>query len=1401
MPQKRAPLQGPREGCKLHISRLRHQNVPCLYRGTWLYFPRQDAPKKALQNVSKRSQQIPFPLKRQKPMSQTPSKRDAHDQLQKAVRLKGRANADACNVASPADNDFRLELGPLPSAPKGEQEKETPKQKPAPTDWPWEEDHCAHRDATNTGKPDSPSTEDARDDAPPEVAQIITVPVETAAKPADSGICIEDTSPKQIESVPPAPGEQAEKPAAQEEADEICEDLACEGKQPSGDTPSEEAESPAKRRKLPKAATRALKGLCIFVLSVLVLFLGLLLAVQLNMDKITTLALQEISARTGCSIGFSGVTMRLIPLPAIRLDNVHLVLPGKGQAGNKTGDQAETQAGAGATTRALSLSARTLYFAPNFLTLLSGRFEPETIGLVEPRIVGELPIAFADLAKGGGGSGKTNLKDILPLHCSLAITNAHVTLWDRDGNLLRADGFSADITLTNLPMANPLNGLDGTVELASASLQTREYAAAAADVRIFGKAGLADPLHDMSLEVQARTAISPLSLGLATHLQLEGNRHGLGCKGVIRGNFTFDGVVIPYEFAGSVEPGSSPNKYAALLQNEPPAAEKGLPLHVALDTFALGDDVLNLDALVFPKNLAVAGRLGIERVSLTRWLTFARHLSPGLQISLDRITNGFIDFYIDTRHLRAPNIKACAAGATFKGHGGIADWKDIVIFLDMKSDFVDLGRAIPESVGRMKEPPKYAHRPLTEMSGADIFAQARDAGTLANKAGEASLPQEKNGQKEQQKEQNQNKDQNKDQSQQKARPAEDSKPEGNPAKKRLLSYDIRLGSAKIHYGYADIVEGGVIIRPGTNSKGEDSARLDMHAGLFDGKCTGYAHFSGEKETEYEFAIEVAGSSLKKLHKAMDFIPFTAGSGSCRVQVTSKGSEINRFLANLRGRVQVTGQNTVMEKAERFSPMRLACDLRLGTAAFQNSALGLSGTWDVRVNGSKGWSADIYLPGMVWFGGRSGVRMDNLAGKLNVRNTEKLVPAFKQDNVTMDLQGKTSLDISKNSVRMSQGHYELPGAVFDGNVEATIGRSPTLEGSFVKARVDLPRATPLIREKTVSYPKFLEHLTLASVRVKLTDHDVTLEHFATHVDGIPVRGKLALNFAKEKPHVTFNLHTGSLNLDTYIGEKKKGQAQNQAQNPQHKRWDFPALREFSAQGTLKLDSLRVKKVTITNVQLPMTLANGQLDVPRVTGIIYGGEFTGKGRVSFERGVAFSSTLKVTQLDLGALLKDREIKGIFRGRTDFAATLASSMQGPGELARNLNGRLSFQTGQGSYQSVDKNLRPKGKPTVFNRAGCTGQISGGILRTNDFALMGPELRLTGSGWIDLAKETLDMNFVADMNNLPNIPLRLHGTFEHPETDIKGGMVILNAIGGIFTGIFGFLGDMLGGIIGIFS
>ena len=57
------------------------------------------------------------------------------------------------------------------------------------------------------------------------------------------------------------------------------------------------------------------------------------------------------------------------------------------------------------------------------------------------------------------------------------------------------------------------------------------------------------------------------------------------------------------------------------------------------------------------------------------------------------------------------------------------------------------------------------------------------------------------------------------------------------------------------------------------------------------------------------------------------------------------------------------------------------------------------------------------------------------------------------------------------------------------------------------------------------------------------------------------------------------------------------------------------------------------------------------------------------------------------------------------------------------------------------------------------------------------------------------------ADLNNLPNIPIRLHGTFDKPETDISGGMVILNALGGLARGIFNLVGGVVGGIVGLFS
>jgi len=117
----------------------------------------------------------------------------------------------------------------------------------------------------------------------------------------------------------------------------------------------------------------------------------------------------------------------------------------------------------------------------------------------------------------------------------------------------------------------------------------------------------------------------------------------------------------------------------------------------------------------------VEGRLQLQRASLTEWLGFARNLAPGLQVALDDVTRGSLDFSLDGKGLRVPHIDVVAAGSRFLGSGGVASWAKPELVLDLKADTVDLGRAIPESVGVQPAEPRYGHGPLTPLPGKPVM--------------------------------------------------------------------------------------------------------------------------------------------------------------------------------------------------------------------------------------------------------------------------------------------------------------------------------------------------------------------------------------------------------------------------------------------------------------------------------------------------------------------------------------------------------------------------------------------------------------------------------------------------------------------------------------------------------
>ena len=102
-------------------------------------------------------------------------------------------------------------------------------------------------------------------------------------------------------------------------------------------------------------------------------------------------------------------------------------------------------------------------------------------------------------------------------------------------------------------------------------------------------------------------------------------------------------------------------------------------------------------------------------------------------------------------------------------------------------------------------------------------------------------------------------------------------------------------------------------------------------------------------------------------------------------------------------------------------------------------------------------------------------------------------------------------------------------------------------------------------------------------------------------------------------------------------------------------------------------------------------------------------------------------------------------------------------------------------------------KDSPTRFDLASASGNFKSGVCRSGDFKLLGPDLQVRGGGMVDLNKRNLDCNLTVDMGRFKDIPVRLHGSLDKPETSIGAGTLIFAAIGGI---VHGFM-DVLGGIL----
>ena len=769
----------------------------------------------------------------------------------------------------------------------------------------------------------------------------------------------------------------------------------------------------------------------------------------------------------------------------------------------------------------------------------------------------------------------------------------------------------------------------------------------------------------------------------------------------------------------------------------------------------LGPDDVGLNGMLRiggPDEFNLDGRLLLRRASLTEWLGFARNLAPGLQVALDELTEGTLDFSMDGKGLRVPHIEVTAAGSRFVGSGGVASWAAPEVALDLKSDVVNLGRAIPESVGVQPPEPKYGHGPLTPMPGKPV------------------LPGETG-----------------------------------------VDYNIRLGATRVNYGPIVIDDALVVIKQGLVDAAthlEDTLLL-VDGSLYGGSVKGEAILGGSPDAPYSIRLRMRDVKGDTLARDLPVMPVVGGKLRGDVDIMSQGRELDMFLGKLRGNITARAEkgslrppNNAASKTSlsSFAFKTLDLSLKASTAAWSQGRLGLEGQWTASIT-DEGIGTNVSLDGRLWFSGdgSGGGNMDfqGLPGALSVAlSPEK---SFQPDGLQAQISGKFSCQAARNQLSVSEGHFAALGAEAHGSAQVSSGKDGLAwQGKLSAYFPDTAKTLHMAGGLNPKLPQALRRMEMDAT-FKGDSTSLTLSGIRAKLDQGDVTGSLGLDW-RTNMALTFKLATAQLDLDRYLANqagagKSQGESGKSRTNAENAPWDLRFMRAFSAQGEVQVGALTLWRMQTRNLHLKARHENGTLKFESQGGQFYGAPLSSRGYLTFNKGMTFANTLNIEGFDLAAASRDRGGSSALGGSGSIHSEVQADLTGPKQLPAHLNGKWSFSVHNGFYQPRDKEGKLKGKPTRFEASGASGTITDGIAKSSDFYLKGADLKVNGGGWIDLNKETLDCNFTVNMKNLPDFPMRLYGSLDNSKTSIGAGKLLLNTIGGITQGFVDVLGSVVEG------
>ena len=368
------------------------------------------------------------------------------------------------------------------------------------------------------------------------------------------------------------------------------------------------------------------------------------------------------------------------------------------------------------------------------------------------------------------------------------------------------------------------------------------------------------------------------------------------------------------------------------------------------------------------------------------------------------------------------------------------------------------------------------------------------------------------------------------------------------------------------------------------------------------------------------------------------------------------------------------------------------------------------------------------------------------------------PSIPNEKQQISLSGNLAYNQTAGTFKFSEGMLQAAGVNVQTNID---GRDLDKDTPQFSGRISVSEFSPrsLLDALAISVPtadtKVLSKANLTA-SVEATPKTAAVRDLKLKLDDSNLSGQLdVLDIASQR--ADFNFKLDQIDADRYLPPKAEGEQAESEAGGDINATPIPAelLDQLNARGQFEIGKLTLSGLKFEQVILKIDALKGKLKQQQLQAKLYGGQITETATLEPGPQPKYRTQATLTSVEAGQLLKDFLGKDYVTGVTSLTLDLTGSGKTVGDLRRSLNGTINASAENGSVKGFNlaQNIRKakavfqgqtlnenEPQQTDFATITASANIVNGVLKSDQLDAKNPLFRLSGSGQVDLVKETID-------------------------------------------------------------